>query len=89
MSGIQMFQKHRLIYPRRLLLLCAAYLCLAGCACFNLVIMVAFFVFGGYVGYIFTDDPTVVKTVAKLSILAGIYQVGSLCCLHRLHVNPP
>jgi len=53
----------------------SAYLCLAGCACFNLVIMVAFFVFGGYVGYIFTDDPTVVKTVAKLSILAGIYQV--------------
>ena len=58
-------------------LLSAAYLCLAGCGCFNLVIMVAFLVFGKYIGYIFTDDPTVIHIVAKLSVLAAIYQVGS------------
>jgi hypothetical protein len=69
------FSEGAVTCPETVGVLPAAYLCLAGCACFNLIIMVAFFAFGGYVGYIFTDDPTVVKIVAKLSILAGLYQV--------------
>ena len=37
--------------------------------------MILFFIFGKYAGYIFTSDATVVKIVAKLSILAGLYQI--------------
>ena len=37
--------------------------------------MILFFIFGKYVGYIFTDDKAVVQIVAKLSILAGLYQI--------------
>lgn len=48
---------------------------MAGCGCFNITVMILFFIFGKYVGYIFTDDKAVVQIVAKLSILAGLYQI--------------
>lgn len=37
--------------------------------------MVLFIVFGDYVGLIFTNDTKVVRLVAKLSVLGGLYQI--------------